>query len=126
MLHIMKYKLFIPVAALALLLPTTMVRAQFELEEPEAGGEAAAPADAAAPTDDPVALADFARQDVLVAAVLDLPRDTPAQRLSAILSLVDLGRTDVAAQLLPPLLAANLDDAQRVELVQQLGPARML
>jgi hypothetical protein len=127
MLHTMTHKLLFLAAALSLLLPATAVRAQFELEEPEAGeAGGAAPADAAAPPEDPVALMEFARQDAIVAAVLDLPRDTPARRLSAILSLVDLGRSDVAARLLPQLLAAQLDDAERADLVREVGAARLL
>ncbi len=76
--------------------------------------------------DSAAALADYARRDPIVGAALDLPRDTPAQQLRTILALVDLDRVDVAAQLLPNLLAAELDDAQRADLVRQFGSARFM
>jgi hypothetical protein len=72
------------------------------------------------------ALAEFALDDPVVAAALDLPRDTPAQQLRVILALVDLGRADVAAKLLPELLAAQLDDAERAALVREFGSARFM
>jgi hypothetical protein len=119
-------------ALLVFSVATAPARAQFEEEEPDGFGDvgaaAAAPA-AVAPAnagEDAVALNDFALSDPVVAAVLDLPRATPSQRLTAILSLVDLGRTDVAAALLPSLLTANLDDSQRADLVREFGPARFL
>jgi hypothetical protein len=76
--------------------------------------------------DNATALAEFARGDAVVAAALDLPRDTPAQQLRTILALVDLGRSDVAALLAPELLAAELDDDSRAELVGQFGSARFM
>jgi hypothetical protein len=78
-------------------------------------------ADAAAPT-----LADFARRDPAVAAVLELPRTKPAEQLRAILMLVDLGHPEVAAQIAPELLGAQLDDAQKAALVTEFGTARFL
>lgn len=79
------------------------------------------PAAAAAPT-----LAEFARRDPAIAAVLEMKRTTPAEQLRAILMLIDLGHDDVAAQLLPELLAAKLDDAQKAALVGQFGTAKFL
>lgn len=90
-------------------------------EAPPAGlGPPAAPA-AAGP-----ALADFARRDPTLAAVLALPRETPAAKFQAVLTLVNMGRHDVAALLLPELLAMQLDDAQRAALVRQFGSASMM
>lgn len=106
--------------------------AQFEFEdEPTADAEApaAAVADEPAPIDaaiDAAALVDFGRRDPVVAAVLELPRETPAQQLGAILALIDLRRTDVAALLTPALVSAEMDEAQRADLVRQFGSARFL
>ncbi|WP_428307303.1 HEAT repeat domain-containing protein [Lacipirellula sp.] len=82
---------------------------------------AADPAAAAAPT-----LAEFARRDPAIASVLELKRTTPAEQLRAILMLIDLGHADVAAQLLPELIAAKLDDAQKAALVGEFGTAKFL
>jgi hypothetical protein len=103
--------------------------------EPEPNAEApldAAPAQAPAPA--PVgaapavppqgpSLADFARRDAAVAAVLDLPRETPAAKLRAVLLLIDLGQVDVAALILPEVLQMKLDSNQQAALVNELGSA---
>jgi hypothetical protein len=81
---------------------------------------------APAAADNTAALADFALHDPVVAAALDLPRDTPAHQLRVILALVDLGRNDVAALLVPELLAAQVDDAERAALVREFGSARFM
>jgi hypothetical protein len=101
--------------------------------EPEAEAEApldAAPAPASAPAGDAPAippkrpsLADFSRRDAAVAAVLDLPRETPAAKLRAVLMLIDLGHSDVAALILPELLQMRLDAKQQAALVNELGSA---
>lgn len=126
MRHTMIHRLLLLLAAL--LLASRPARAQFELDEPEAPGDAAAAADEApaATPEDSAALLDFGRRDPIVAAVLELPRETPAQRLRAIFSLVDLGRYEVAALLLPQLESAELDDAARAALVNEFGPARFM
>jgi hypothetical protein len=115
--------------AAAWLIAAAPVLAQFD-EEPAPGeAPAAAPADQQAPIQDAInaaALTDFGRHDPIIAAVLELPRDTPTAKLRAVLTLVDLGHTDVAALLLPELLAAPLDDAQRAELVRQFGSASFM
>src|SRR5690606_19710103 len=54
----------------------------------------------------PPTLEDFARNDRIVAAVLESPRETPAQKLRAVFRLLDLGHPDVAALVLPEALAA--------------------
>ncbi len=118
----------------ALLLTAAPASAQFDdfAEDPLAaeGPEAeaapplpAAPAAAPAVAVNSAALADFARRNAVVAAALDLPRTNAAQKLRTVLTLVDLGRTDVAAAVLPELLAEQLDDAARAALVSEFGPA---
>jgi hypothetical protein len=82
---------------------------------------AEAPAAEAAPT-----LADFARRDPAIAAVLELPRTTASQQLRAVLMLIDLGHPEVAAQIVPELLGAELDDAQKAALVAEFGTAKFL
>jgi hypothetical protein len=86
-------------------------------QEPAADAPAAEPA----PT-----LADYARRDPAIAAVLELPRTTAAQQLRAILMLVDLGHPEVAGQIVPELLGAKLDDAQKAALVAEFGTAKFL
>lgn len=82
---------------------------------------------AEAPTAEPPAtLADYARRDPAIAAVLELPRTTASQQLRAILMLVDLGHPEVAAQIVPELLGAELDDAQKAALVAEFGTAKFL
>ena len=71
-------------------------------------------------------LADYARRDPAIAAVLELPRTTASQQLRAILMLVDLGHPEVAAQVAPELLGAKLDDAQKAALVGEFGTAKFL
>jgi hypothetical protein len=104
--------------------------AQFEFEdEPVAGGAPAAAAPAAAPAAnaaDTAALNALADGDPVISAVLDLPRTTPAEQFEVIATLVELRRSDVAALLIPALLAGELDDAQRAALVRQFGSARFM
>ena len=87
--------------------------------------EAAPPAPPADATPTPT-LAEFALRDPAVAAVLELPRTTASQQLRAILMLIDLGHTDVATLIVPDLLAATLDDAQKAALVAEFGAAKFL
>jgi hypothetical protein len=100
-------------------------------EEAAEGGAPAVRAPAARPAGPPrvdaaSTLADFARRDAAVAAVLDLPRETPAQKFRAVTMLIDLGHPDVAGLLLPELLQAPIDDSQRAALVREFGTARFL
>jgi hypothetical protein len=129
MRHILKFRALLALVAFVATLSPAF--AQFEFEDP---AEAEAPAaDVVAPAADndaaaagAVELANFALRDPMVAAVLDLPRETPAQKLVAVCSLIDLGRNDVAALLLPELTTAELDDPARALLVRQLGAARFM
>jgi len=104
--------------------------AQFEFEEEPVAGDGAAAADAAAApvvnAADTAALTAFGEDDAVIAAVLDLPRQTPAQQFEVIATLIELRRNDVAALLVPSFLATELDDAQRAALVQQFGSARFM
>lgn len=61
-----------------------------------------------------------------VATVLDGPLETPADRLEAVFTLLDLGEIEVAAALLSPVLQAELDDQGRAELVERFGTARFV
>ncbi len=61
-----------------------------------------------------------------VAAVLELPRDTPARQLRAILTLVDLGATEQAARVWAAWEHQNISATAHVELVEQFGTARLL
>ena len=101
----------------------------FDEEAPAVDADAA-PAEDAAPAAPALAdaptLADFARREPAVAAVLDLPRETPAQKLRAVAMLIDLGHPEVASLLLPELLQSPIDDAQRAALVRELGMARFM
>lgn len=65
-------------------------------------------------------------RDVAVEAVLQLPRETPVQRLQAVVTLMDLEATDDAQRLLTELAEAQLSDTERAELVRQLGTYRMM
>jgi hypothetical protein len=106
------------------------VYAQFEFEdEPVAGDGAAAAEPAAAPAAnaaDAAALAALAGGDPVIAAVLDLPRTTPAEQFEVIATLIELRRSDAAALLIPSFLANELDDAERAALVRQFGSARFM
>ncbi len=85
-----------------------------------------APAADAAPIVEPDTLADYARREPAVAAALELPRDTPAQQLKAVLVLIDLGRPEAAALILPDLLKTKFDPETGAALVRQFGPARFM
>ena len=122
---------FVGTAALAAVLLGSTTYAQFEEEEDPLGAEAAAPADApaaeaaTAATVNP-ALVDVARRNPVVGAALGLPRETPGQKMRTVVRLLDLGHADVAAMVLPELLAEPLDDAGRAALVREFGSARFL
>ena len=61
-----------------------------------------------------------------VLAALELPRTEPRHYVSAILSLVELDRPELAKPILDQLEALKLSDAQRAALVQEFGTQRML
>ncbi|MCC6494172.1 MAG: hypothetical protein IT424_14255 [Pirellulales bacterium] len=78
-----------------------------------------------APTGGP-ALADFARRDPTIAAVLEIPRDTAAGKMRALLALVNLGHAEAAGLVARELLQQPLDDSQRAALVGEFGSAAFL
>jgi hypothetical protein len=106
----------LPAAAATLLLAVPLV-APLHAQQPAASAPAAEP---------PPTLAEYARRDPAIAAVLALPRTTPSQQLRAILMLIDLGHADAAASIVPQLLGATLDDAQKAALVGEFGTAKFL
>ncbi len=59
-------------------------------------------------------------------AALELPRTEPKHYLSAILSLVDLGRPELAAPILKEFVGQNLNDEQKAALVNEFGSRRFL
>jgi CheY-like chemotaxis protein len=61
-----------------------------------------------------------------VLSALELPRKKPGDYLQAVVTLVDLGRPELAAPIFKDLQGLNLTDAQRAELVRQYGSYRML
>jgi hypothetical protein len=99
--------------------PTIMMLLAFA---PLACAQEAAPT-AAAPAVD---LAAAAQRSAAVAAVLDAPRETPADALSAVFTLLDLREYAVAGELLKPVTDAGLSPADQAELVRQFGTAKFL
>jgi hypothetical protein len=73
-----------------------------------------------------VDLATAAQRSPAVAAILDAPRETPAQTISAVFTLVDLREFDVAEELLKTVADAGLSAADQAELVREFGTARFL
>ena len=103
-------------AAATLMLAISFM-APLHAQQPAADAPAAEP---------PPTLAEYARRDPAVAAVLELPRTTASQQLRAILMLIDLGHPEVAAQIVPTLTGAKLDDVQKTALVAEFGTAKFL
>jgi hypothetical protein len=90
---------------------------------------ASAPANAAPPAAAAAAgptLADYARRDPAVAAVLQLPRQTASAKLRAVILLIDLGHPEVAAAILPELLQEKLDAKQQAALVEEFGSGEFM
>lgn len=81
------------------------------------------PQPAAAPTVD---LAEAARRSPAVAAVLDMPHETPADALAAVLTLLDLREPEVAGEVLKPVIDANLSAADKAALGRRFGTARIM
>ncbi len=81
---------------------------------------------AAAQIDNEALLRAAAQRSPAVATVLDAPLETPADRLRAVFTLLDLGEIDVAAAVLTPVLQVELDDTGRAKLVERFGTARFL
>lgn len=84
----------------------------------------AQPPAAEVPEADPLVQA--AQQDPLVAAVLEMPRETPSDMLQMIFTLLDLGATDAAAAIWQSLEVDEIGAQQRSALVNQFGTARLL
>jgi CheY-like chemotaxis protein len=61
-----------------------------------------------------------------VLAALELPRTEPSHYVTAILSLIDLDRPELARPIFDELQKMQLSDAQRIELVRTFGTRRML
>ncbi|NOY41444.1 MAG: response regulator [Planctomycetes bacterium] len=79
-----------------------------------------------AQTADEALLGAATRRGAAVATVLDSPRDTPAAKLAAVLTLVDLGETDVAAVVWKTLAEVELEDAIYADLAMEFGTARLM
>ena len=75
---------------------------------------------------DEALLADAALRGPAVAAVLDVPRETPAQQVLAMLTLLDLGEQDLAAALWNSSGQADFDDDSCAALAAKFGTARLL
>jgi len=71
-------------------------------------------------------LAATSRRSAAAGAILELPREAPAEQLRAILTLIDLGEADAAAVLWKTLAEQNLDADTQAALVGQFGTARFL
>ncbi len=61
-----------------------------------------------------------------VAAVLELPRDTPSGRMIVLMALVDLEETQLAAKEFQALEALGLGDDAKADLALEFGTARLL
>ncbi len=61
-----------------------------------------------------------------VATILEMPRETPSEVLSAVFILLDLGEQPAAAKLLEPLLKERLTETQQAEFVEEFGTAKFL
>ena len=72
------------------------------------------------------ALVDAAQQSPAVAAVLDTPREKPADMLAAVFTLMNLREYAVAAEVFKPITEANLSASDQAELVRQFGTAQFL
>ncbi len=72
-----------------------------------------------------LSLSEAALRGPAVASVLELPRETPAQELTAIFTLLDLGQDDVA-ELIWNDFAPEMQDKTKAALVKQFGVARFL
>lgn len=78
------------------------------------------------PLTDAALLADAARRGPAVAAVLDSPRETPGEKLLAILTLLDLGEADLAEAIWNTSAQADFDDDACAALATQFGTARLM
>jgi hypothetical protein len=91
----------------------------FVIAQPPQDAAAAAPP-AAADAGPPI------ETDPAVLAILDLPREEPADYFRAVIVLVELDRPELAKPILEELVQLQLTDAQRAALVEQFGSRSML
>ena len=93
-------------------------------QPPEDAAAAAPPAAADAPPADdagpPI------ETDPAVLAILELPREEPADYFRAIVVLIELDRPELAKPIFEELVQLQLNDAQRAALVEQFGSRSML
>lgn len=61
-----------------------------------------------------------------VAAVLDMPRDTPADAMEAVMTLIDLNAWDAATEVFKPIAAEKLSPEEMAVIAHRLGTARLL
>ncbi|TWU29901.1 HEAT repeat domain-containing protein [Bythopirellula polymerisocia] len=71
-------------------------------------------------------LTEAASRSPAVAAILDIPREKPADAMSVVLTLIDLGESSAAAEVFKPLAAEKLTPEEMAEIANQLGTARLL
>ncbi|MEN1681837.1 MAG: armadillo/beta-catenin-like repeat-containing protein [Planctomycetota bacterium] len=64
--------------------------------------------------------------NVVVRAVLESPRKTPADSFRALMALADLGELELAAPVLKQLIDAKLSDEAKASLVTDFGSARLV
>ena len=103
---------------MALALPAA---GQNPFEQADAGAELPPAAD------EPLPLPDINTiQNPAVRAAYTLPRNEPADYLRAVLNLLDLQQPALAQAVFRELLALNLDDQQRADLVARFGTAALL
>ncbi|HEY3393486.1 MAG TPA: hypothetical protein VGK58_12315 [Lacipirellulaceae bacterium] len=93
-------------------------------QPPEDAAAAAPPADADAPPADDAGAP--IETDPAVLAILELPREEPADYFRAIIVLIELDRPELAKPILEQLVQLQLNDAQRAALVEQFGSRSML
>lgn len=76
--------------------------------------------------DAPMTLAEFAESSPAVAAALEMDRSTPAGKMRAVVTLLDLGEPTAAGLVLQELTGAELSNEVRADLVREFGAARFL
>src|SRR5262245_9638873 len=84
------------------------------------------PAEAAPPVKDPTDVGPPLETDPAIKSALALPRKRPSDYVQTITWLIQLGRPDLAKPILDELAKLQLTDAQRAELVAEVGSHNML
>jgi len=74
----------------------------------------------------PVDLSQAGLRSPAVASVLEMQRNTPAEQLRAIFTLLDLGEQDIALTLWKDFAAQDLEESTQAALVDEFGAARFL